>query len=63
MGYILGGWGVDGALFSVGGVRWGCIGHYFGWVVVSGALFWVGGGGWENILGGWVGMSGVGCTV
>ena len=53
MGYILGGWGVDRALFSVGGVRWGCIGHYFGWVVVSGALFWVGGGGWENILGGW----------
>ena len=55
--------GVIGALFWVGGSacenvlggrsKWGCMGHYFGWVGVGGKIFWVDGGGRENILGGW----------
>ena len=46
---ILGGWGVDGALFWVGGVRWGCMGHYFGWVGVGGKTFWVSGHEWGRV--------------
>ena len=44
---------VGETLFWMGWGAWGCMEHYFGWVVVSGALFWVGRGGWCIILVEW----------
>ena len=51
---------MDETLFWMNWGAWGCMEHYFGWVVVSGALFWVGGGGWCIILveWSWVAMTG-----
>ena len=59
----------------MGGVEWGCMGHYFewvwdvwgiildGWGWVEKYFGWMGVGGDEWGCVGWVGVSGGGCTV
>ena len=40
---------MEGTLFSVGGVEWGCMGHYFGWVGVGEKISWLGGYEWASV--------------